>query len=73
SASALSVSLNSTADIPTRQIADQPPSNPARAQGRPTMSHTDQSVVIALVGFDKMTYPWPPIGTWSAPHPGGPE
>ena len=40
-----------TADIPARQIADQPPSNPARAQGRPAMSHAANArrcVVIAL-------------------------
>ena len=40
-----------TADIPARQIAGQPPSNPARAQGRATMSHAAKArrcVVIAL-------------------------
>ena len=39
------------ADIPARQIADQPLSNPARAQGRPTLSHAAKArlcVVIAL-------------------------
>ena len=28
-----------TADLPAREIADQQPSNRARAQGRPTMGH----------------------------------
>jgi Domain of unknown function (DUF1707) len=40
-----------TADIPARQIADESPGNPARAQGRPTMSHAAKArrcVVIAL-------------------------
>ena len=40
-----------TADILARQIAGQPPSNPARAQGRPMMSHAAKArrcVVIAL-------------------------
>ena len=40
-----------TADIPARQIADQPPSNPAHAQGRRTMGHAAKArrcVVIAL-------------------------
>jgi Domain of unknown function (DUF1707) len=40
-----------TADIPAGQIADQPPSNPARAQDRPTMSRAARArrcVVIAL-------------------------
>ena len=40
-----------TADIPARQIADQPPGNPAHAQGRLAMSHAAKArrcVVIAL-------------------------
>jgi len=40
-----------TADLPARQIADQPPGHPACAQGRPTMSHATNArrcVVIAL-------------------------
>lgn len=40
-----------TSDIPAGQIADQPPVSPARAQGRPLMSHADKArrcVVIAL-------------------------
>ena len=40
-----------TADIPAGQIADQPPSNPARAQDRPTMSHAAKgrrSLAVAL-------------------------
>jgi hypothetical protein len=41
-----------TADIPARQIADQPPSSPARVQGRPAMGHAARAsrcVGIALV------------------------
>lgn len=48
-----------TADIPARQIADQPPSKPARAQGRPTMSHADKArrcVVIALAMMTVATF-----------------
>jgi hypothetical protein len=48
-----------TADIPARQIADQPPSNPARAQGRPTMSHAAKArrcVVIALAMMTVATF-----------------
>ena len=48
-----------TADIPARQIADQPPSNPSRAQGRPTMSHAAKArrcVVIALVMMMVVTF-----------------
>jgi len=40
-----------TADIPASHTADQPPSNPARAHGRPTVSHAVKArrcVVIAL-------------------------
>ena len=40
-----------TADIPAGQIAGRPPTNPARAQGRPTMSHAAKArrcVVMAL-------------------------
>jgi Domain of unknown function (DUF1707) len=40
-----------TADIPASQIANQPPSNPARAQTRSTMSHPAKArrcVAIAL-------------------------
>lgn len=40
-----------TADLPTRQIADQPPGHPARAQGRQAMSHAATArrcVVLAL-------------------------
>jgi hypothetical protein len=40
-----------TADLPARQLADRPPGNPARAQGRPAMSHAAgarRCVVIAL-------------------------
>jgi hypothetical protein len=48
-----------TADIPTRQIADQPPSNPARAHGRPTMSHAAKArrcMVIALALMTMATF-----------------
>ena len=48
-----------TADIPARQIADQPPSNPARAQGRPKTSHTAKArrcVVIALAMMTVATF-----------------
>ncbi len=48
-----------TADIPARQIADQPPSNPARAQGRPTMTHAAKGrryVVIALAMMTVATF-----------------
>jgi Domain of unknown function (DUF1707) len=48
-----------TADIPARQIADQPPSNPARAQGRPAMSHAAKArrcVVIALAMMTVATF-----------------
>jgi hypothetical protein len=40
-----------TADIPSGQIADQPPGRPVRAQARPPMSHAAKArrcVVIAL-------------------------
>jgi uncharacterized protein DUF1707 len=48
-----------TADIPARQIADQSPSNPARAQGRLTMSHAAKArrcVVIALAMMTVATF-----------------
>jgi hypothetical protein len=48
-----------TADIPARQIADQPPSNPARAQGRRTMSHAAKArrcMVIALAMMTVATF-----------------
>ena len=48
-----------TADIPVTQIADQPPSNPARAQGRRTMSHAAKArrcVVIALAMMTVATF-----------------
>jgi hypothetical protein len=48
-----------TADIPARQIADQAPSNPARAHGWPTMSHAAKArrcVVIALVMMTVATF-----------------
>ena len=48
-----------TADIPARQIADQPPSNPARAQGRPMISHAAKArrcVVIALAMMTVATF-----------------
>ena len=48
-----------TADIPARQIADQPPGNPARAQGRPTMSHAAKArlgVVVALAMMTVVTF-----------------
>jgi hypothetical protein len=48
-----------TADIPARQIADQPLSSPARAQGRPTMSHAAKGrrcVVIALAMMTLATF-----------------
>jgi hypothetical protein len=48
-----------TADIPARQIADQPPSNPSRALGWPTMSHAARArrcVVIALAMMTVATF-----------------
>ena len=48
-----------TADIPASQIADQPPGNPARAQGRPTTSHAARArrcVVIALAMMTVATF-----------------
>ena len=48
-----------TADIPARQIAYQPPGNPACAQGRPTMSHAPKArrcVVIALAMMTVATF-----------------
>jgi Domain of unknown function (DUF1707) len=48
-----------TADIPAGQIAGQPPSNPARAQGRPTMSHAAKArlgVVVALAMMTMVTF-----------------
>jgi Domain of unknown function (DUF1707) len=48
-----------TADIPARQIADQLPINPARAQGRPTMNHAVKArrcVVIALAMMTVATF-----------------
>jgi len=48
-----------TADIPARQIADQPPSNPAREPGRPAISHAAQArrcVVIALAMMTVATF-----------------
>jgi hypothetical protein len=48
-----------TADIPVRQLADQLPSNPARTQGRPTMSHAAKArrcVVIALAMMTVATF-----------------
>ncbi len=47
------------ADIPARLIAGQPRSHPARAQGRPTMSHAAKArrcVVIALVMMTVATF-----------------
>ena len=48
-----------TADIPAVRIADQPPGGPARAQGRPAMSHAAKArrcVVIALVMMTVATF-----------------
>ena len=48
-----------TADIPARQVADQPPGNPARAQGRPAMSHAGRArrcVVIAVAMMTVATF-----------------
>ena len=48
-----------TVDIPARQIADQSPSKPARAQGRPKMSYatkTRRCVVIALAMMSVATF-----------------
>ena len=48
-----------TADIPARQIADQPRSRLASAQGRPTMSHAPKArrcVVIALAMMTVATF-----------------
>jgi DUF1707 SHOCT-like domain len=44
-----------TADIPARQIADQPPSNPARTQGRPTMSHAAKARLCVVIALAMMT------------------
>jgi hypothetical protein len=53
-----------TAGIPARQIADQLPSNPARAQGRPTMSHAAKARRCVVIALAMMT-----VGTFA---PGGP-
>lgn len=48
-----------TADIPARQIADQSPGNPARAQGRPAMRNAAKArrcVVIAVVMMTVATF-----------------
>ena len=48
-----------TAGIPARQIADQPPGNPACAQGRATLSHAAKArrcVVIALAMMTVATF-----------------
>ena len=48
-----------TADIPASQIADQPTGHPARAQGRPTVSHaakTRRCVVVALAMMTVATF-----------------
>ena len=44
-----------TADIPARQIAGQPPSNPARAQGRPAMSHAAKARRCVFIALAMMT------------------
>ena len=53
-----------TADIPTRQIADQSPSNLARAQGRLAMSHAAQARRYGVIALVMMT-----VATFA---PGGP-
>jgi DUF1707 SHOCT-like domain len=53
-----------TADIPARQIADQSPSHPARAQGRPTMSHAAKARLCVVIALAMMT-----VATFA---PGGP-
>ena len=53
-----------TADIPARQIADQPLSNPARVQGRPAMSHAAKARRCVVIGLVMMT-----VATFA---PGGP-
>ena len=48
-----------TADLPVRQIADQSPGNPARAQGRPAINHAAKArrcVVIALAMMTVATF-----------------
>jgi len=48
-----------TADIPAREIADQPPSNRARVQGQPTMGHAAKArrcVIIALAMMAVATF-----------------
>jgi hypothetical protein len=48
-----------TADIPARQIADQPSGSPARTQGRPALSHAAKArrcVVIALAMMTVATF-----------------
>jgi uncharacterized protein DUF1707 len=44
-----------TADIPAGQIADQPPSNTARAQARPPMSHAAKAHRCLVVALAMMT------------------
>ncbi len=53
-----------TTDIPAGQIAVQPPSNPAREQGRPTMSHAAKARRCVVVALAMMT-----VATFA---PGGP-
>ena len=48
-----------TADLPARRIADQPPSSPPRAQGRPTTNHAASGrrwLVIALAMMTVATF-----------------
>ena len=53
-----------TTDIPAGQIADQPPSNPAHEQGRPTMSHAAKARRCVVIGLAMMM-----VATFA---PGGP-
>jgi hypothetical protein len=53
-----------TTDIPAGQIAVQPPSNPAREQGRPTTSHSVKARRCVVVAAAMMT-----VATFA---PGGP-
>ena len=53
-----------TANIPARQFADQPPGNPARPKGRPTMSHAAKARRCEVIALAMMT-----VATFA---PGGP-
>jgi len=44
-----------TADLPAGEIADQPPSNRARVQGRPAMGHAAKARLCLVIAVAMMT------------------